>query len=94
MQVMLAEIEKVRRKLSTGRDLRAVDTHNGDMSSDQGSLFFSPAQVAELLGITPEEVVSLVHEGRLRGTRLGTPAAWRIEKQSVRDYLDDENEAS
>ncbi|GGO63001.1 hypothetical protein GCM10010910_14490 [Microbacterium nanhaiense] len=68
--------------------------HNGTMSSVQGSLFLSSAQVAELLSITPEEVVSLIHEGRLRGTRLGEPASWRVEKQSVRDYLDDENEAS
>jgi len=64
------------------------------MSTDSGEQFFTPAQVAELLSIAPDEVVALVHEGRLRGTRLGTPEVWRIERASVRDYLDDQNELS
>lgn len=64
------------------------------MSTDPGAQFFTPAQVAELLSITPDEVVSLIHEGRLRGTRLGTPESWRVERASVSDYLDDQNEQS
>lgn len=64
------------------------------MSTDQGALFLTPAQVAELLTITPDEVIALVLDGRLRGTRVGLPEAWRIERESVRDYLDDQNELS
>ncbi|WP_156762201.1 helix-turn-helix domain-containing protein [Microbacterium karelineae] len=64
------------------------------MSTDPEALFFTPAQVAELLGISPEEVVALVHDGALRGTQLGHPVAWRVERESVRDYLDDQNERS
>ncbi|MBP2437606.1 helix-turn-helix domain-containing protein [Microbacterium amylolyticum] len=64
------------------------------MSTDQGALFFTPAEVAELLALSPEEVVTLVLDGELRGVRLGAPAAWRIERGSVRDYLEAQNENS
>ncbi|WP_203137832.1 helix-turn-helix domain-containing protein [Microbacterium sp. JZ31] len=47
-----------------------------------------PAQVAELLGIRVEEVIQLVQDGRLRGARLGSPARWRVEHDSVAEYLD------
>lgn len=52
----------------------------------------APAQVAEVLGITVDEVMALIHERRLRGTRVGSPARWRIEEASVADYLDDQSE--
>lgn len=64
------------------------------MSTDSGAQFFTPAQVAELLSITPDDVVALIHEGRLRATRLGVPESWRIERESVSEYLDDQNELS
>lgn len=64
------------------------------MSSSPDEQFFTPAQVAELLSITPDDVVALIHEGRLRGTRLGRPASWRVERASVSDYLDDQDELS
>jgi excisionase family DNA binding protein len=49
----------------------------------------APAQVADALGITVDEVVELVMAGRLRGARVGTPARWRIDEASVGAYLDD-----
>ena len=52
----------------------------------------APAQAAELLQIEVDEVVALVLEGRLRGARVGSPAAWRIEAASVEEYLDDQIE--
>lgn len=52
----------------------------------------SPSQVAELLDITVEEVVDLLHQGSLRGARLGSPAQWRIEEASISEYLDDQAE--
>jgi excisionase family DNA binding protein len=57
-----------------------------------GARLLAPAQVAELLGVSVEDVVSLVHEGRLRGMRVGSPARWRVEESSVEDYLADQAE--
>lgn len=52
----------------------------------------SPAQVGEILGVSIQEVMTLVEERRLRGARVGSPAGWRIEADSVTDYLDDQAE--
>lgn len=54
----------------------------------------APAQVAELLGVSVDEVMALVLERRLHGVRVGSPARWRIAEQSVTDYLDDEAETA
>ena len=48
----------------------------------------APAQAAEILAITVDEVMALVHEGQLRGLRVGSPARWRIEESSLAEYLD------
>ena len=47
----------------------------------------APAEVAELLQIEIDEVFTLVHDGELRGAPVGSPARWRIEQASVREYL-------
>ncbi|MFS0733625.1 helix-turn-helix domain-containing protein [Microbacterium sp. 1P10UB] len=52
----------------------------------------APAQVAEVLGVTVDEVVDLITEGRLRGMRVGSPAQWRVEEASVGEYVDDQAE--
>lgn len=57
-----------------------------------GARYLTPAQVAELLSISVDEVVALVSEGRLRGARLGAPARLRVEEASLSDYLDDQVE--
>ncbi|WP_396656666.1 helix-turn-helix domain-containing protein [Microbacterium sp.] len=57
-----------------------------------GARYLDPAQVAELLGLSVDEVVALAMERRLRGVRIGSPSRWRIEESSVSDYLDDETE--
>ena len=68
--------------------------HNGDMpeipTADMRLL--GPAQVAEILGVSVDEVMDLVTEGQLRGMRVGSPARWRIDEASVADYLDAEAE--
>ena len=56
--------------------------------------FLAPAQVAELLSIGVDEVISLVHEGRLSGAQLGSPPRWRIEGSSIDGYLAEEAETS
>ena len=62
--------------------------------SESNSLprFVSPAQVAELLDLTVEDVMSLVLEGSLEGSRLGASAQWRIASASVTAYLDEQRE--
>ena len=54
--------------------------------------YLAPAQVAELLSISVDEVVALVLDGRLRGARIGAPPRWRVEESSIQDYLDDQIE--
>lgn len=54
--------------------------------------YLAPAPVAELLGVRVDEVVELVMQGRLRGARLGTPPAWRIEEASITEYLAEQAE--
>ncbi|WP_101846464.1 helix-turn-helix domain-containing protein [Zhihengliuella sp. ISTPL4] len=49
--------------------------------------FLAPAQVAELLSVDVDEVITLVHAGQLRGAPLGAPARWRIEEASIEEYL-------
>ncbi|NII70417.1 helix-turn-helix domain-containing protein [Microbacterium ulmi] len=47
----------------------------------------APAQVAEVLGVSVDEVADLVARAQLRGARVGSPARLRIEEQSVAEYL-------
>lgn len=54
--------------------------------------FLAPAQVAEVLQVSVDEVVALVLEGRMRGARIGSPAQWRVEEASVAEYLDEQTE--
>ncbi|MDF2561634.1 MAG: hypothetical protein K0R99_3080 [Microbacterium sp.] len=54
--------------------------------------FLAPAQVAELLSIRVNEVIDLLHEGRLRGAQLGSPPRWRVEESSLEGYLAEESE--
>lgn len=56
--------------------------------------FLAPAQVAELLSIGVDEVIALVHEGRLSGAQLGSPPRWRVEESSLDGYLAEESEIS
>ena len=56
--------------------------------------YVSLAQVADLLDLSVDEVLHLVHEGRLRGARVGAPAQWRVAERSVGDYLDEQREES
>jgi excisionase family DNA binding protein len=57
-----------------------------------GAAHLTPSQAAELIGCTVDEVVALVYDARLRGAKAGTPARWRIEEASVREYLADQVE--
>ena len=64
------------------------------MSDDPTSnvRLLAPAQVGEVLGVSVDEVMTLVLEGRLRGVRVGAPARWRVEAASVSEYLDEQAE--
>lgn len=61
-----------------------------DPSSDVRLI--APAQVGEILGVSVDEVMTLVMEGRLKGMRVGSPARWRVDAASVSGYLDDQAE--
>ncbi len=52
----------------------------------------APAQVADVLGISVDDVIALALEGQLRGVRVGTPPQWRIGEDSVTTYLDEQTE--
>ncbi len=52
----------------------------------------TPAQVGEVLGVSIDEVMALIDERRLRGSRVGSPARWLVEESSVSEYLDDQAE--
>jgi excisionase family DNA binding protein len=57
-----------------------------------GAFHLAPSQAAELIGCTVDEVIALVGEARLRGAKVGSPARWRIDEQSVSEYLADQVE--
>ncbi|MBO9626983.1 MAG: helix-turn-helix domain-containing protein [Microbacterium sp.] len=61
-------------------------------SSTPSPRFLAPSQVAELLSIDVDEVIALVHQRRLRGAQLGAPARWRIEEDSLTEYLAEQAE--
>lgn len=54
----------------------------------------APAQVAELLQLSVDEVVALIHDGSLRGSQLGSPPRWRIEQSSIEEHLAEQSEIS
>lgn len=57
-----------------------------------GDRLLTPAEVAEMLQLSVDEVVALVLDARLRGIKVGSPGRWRIESASVEGYLDDQAE--
>ncbi|KAA9111700.1 helix-turn-helix domain-containing protein [Microbacterium rhizomatis] len=52
----------------------------------------APAQVAEVLNVSVDEVIALVIDGSIRGVRVGVPPQWRVEQSSLAAYLDDRAE--
>lgn len=50
------------------------------------------AQAAELLTIDVDEVLALLSEGSLRGVRLGAGAHWRVEHDSIAEYIEEQIE--
>ena len=50
--------------------------------------FVDPENAAAVLGLAPDDVIALVHEGHLRGAVLGSPGRWRIDRDSVDAYVE------
>lgn len=48
----------------------------------------APAEAAEVLGVSVDDVMELVHAAQLRGVRVGSPARWRVDAASLEQYLD------
>lgn len=61
--------------------------------SPSAARFVAPSAVAEVLGVSIEEVVELVEHAQLRGARVGSPPRLRIDEQSVADYVAAQTEA-
>ena len=87
-QPMLSTV--ARRPEKRGRHDGIMGTMPENPNSDVRLL--APAQVAEILGVSIDEVMALVHARRIRGSRVGSPARWRIEEASLTEYLDDQSE--
>ena len=49
----------------------------------------SPAEAAELLGLSVDEVMELVTTAQVRAMRVGSPARWRIDAASLEHYIED-----
>ena len=45
----------------------------------------SPAQAAQVLGVTEADVMAVLESGELKGKRIGS--SWRITKSAIHDYL-------
>jgi excisionase family DNA binding protein len=45
----------------------------------------SPAQTAQVLGVTEADVMSVLDSGELKGKKIGT--AWRIPRAALNEYL-------
>jgi len=79
-----------------GSESRELVGENEDMAASpvRAPRYLAPAQVAELLSLGVDEVVTLLHDGRLRGAQLGSPPRWRVEESSLDGYLAEESENS
>lgn len=52
--------------------------------------FLSAADAAEILGVTPREVIELIRGGTLPGIRVGS--GWRIEGDVLQSWIDEQYE--
>lgn len=52
------------------------------------NVLLTASQVADMLSIDVDEVIALTMDGRLSGSRVGSPPRWRITADSLDAYLD------
>ena len=55
------------------------------MSLNQFEEIYTPAEVAEAWGVSPNTIYALLKSGELKGFRIGTP--WKIPASAVREYV-------
>jgi len=53
------------------------------------SRYIDPETVANRLGTSPDEVISLITRGEIRGIQLGDPPRWVVDEASVTAFIDD-----
>jgi excisionase family DNA binding protein len=63
-------------------------------TSSPNNRFIDPEVVAERLGTSRDEVLSLIDRGEIRGIEVGTPPRLRVDSASVAAYLDDRAEVT
>ncbi|NQX27000.1 helix-turn-helix domain-containing protein [Microbacteriaceae bacterium VKM Ac-2854] len=62
--------------------------------SDGIGRWLTIADAAELLSLTPSQVLDLIHRGELAGVRTGARGRWRIERALLSSYLEAEETAA
>lgn len=60
---------------------------NDTSSADLGR-FLTVADAAELLRVTPAEVLEVVRSGELPAIAVGSARSWRIERSALEGYID------
>ncbi|MCX7521093.1 helix-turn-helix domain-containing protein [Microbacterium sp. STN6] len=50
--------------------------------------FLTVADAAEILNVSPDDVLAIVQSGELPAIRIGTTGKWRIERNVLEAYID------
>lgn len=82
----MAEIRAAAAAARENDGMHALPPFVGDPLAEPAR-FLSPAEVAELLAITPAEVQALIDSGELPAIRLGAVGLWRIERSELEGYI-------
>lgn len=67
---------------------------DADLPNDPPGRFLTPAEVAELLAITPDDVQTLIDAGELSAIQLGAVGLWRIGQDDLEGYIADRHEVA
>lgn len=49
--------------------------------------FLTPADVAEILAVTPSQVLKYLRDRELRGIKLPGKGEWRVEAEALEDFI-------
>ena len=60
--------------------------HDVPMSA-QGPRFLTPADVADILSVTPSQVLKFLRDRQLRGIKLPGKGEWRIEATALEEFI-------
>ena len=55
--------------------------------ASEGPRFLTPADVAEILAISPSQVLRFLRDRELRGIKLPGKGEWRIERSALEEFI-------